>query len=99
MLTRPMVLEAPVQVPDGAGGYTLTWTPQGTLWADVEARSGNETAGNLVTVSTVTYRITVRASPEGAPSRPKPEQRFRDGGRIFQIHAVVERDPGRRYLT
>ncbi|MEM6636096.1 MAG: head-tail adaptor protein [Pseudomonadota bacterium] len=99
VLTRPLVLEEPQQVPDGAGGYTLTWTALGTLWADVRARSGSETAGNLVTVSTVSYRITVRAAPVGAPSRPKPEQRLVDGSRIFQIHAVTERDPDGRYLV
>jgi head-tail adaptor len=45
------------------------------------------------------YRITVRAAPQGAPSRPKPSQRFRDGARIFSIDAVTESDPGGRFLV
>jgi hypothetical protein len=46
----------------------------------------------------VTYRIIVRASAVGAPSRPKPEQRFRDGSRIYKIAAVTEADPRGHYL-
>ena len=59
--------------------------------------SEREAAGSL-TVSTVPYRITVRAAPQGAPSRPRPDQRFRDGERIFRIVAVTERDPQGAYL-
>ena len=48
---------------------------------------------------TVTYRITVRAAPFGAPRRPKPEQRLREGARVFRIAAVAEDDADGRYLT
>jgi len=52
-----------------------------------------------VTLSTVPYRITVRAAPVGAPSRPKPEQRFRDGERVFRIQAVTEDEEAGTYLV
>ena len=98
-LTRRLVLEEAQKVSDGAGGFTEVWVALGVLWADVRAGTGREreTAG-LVTVSTVPYRITVRGAPHGAPSRPKPDQRFRDGERVFRIMAVTERDPQGRYL-
>ncbi len=98
-LNRKIVLEAPARVLDGAGGYSKSWQAMGTLWASIRAGSGREVAGEFVTVSTVPYRIVVRASPEGAPSRPRPDQRFRDGNRVFRILAVSEYDPGARYLT
>ncbi len=41
----------------------------------------------------------MRAAPIGAPSRPRPDQRFREGARIFRIHSVTERDDQGRYLT
>ncbi|MCX8509264.1 MAG: head-tail adaptor protein, partial [Rhodobacteraceae bacterium] len=63
------------------------------------AGAGRERAGESVTLSTVGYRITVRGAPQGAPSRPKPEQRFRDGTRLFRITAVTEADGDGRYLT
>ncbi len=98
-LNRKLVLEEAQRVADGAGGYALSWVAKGTLWAAVEAGSGRERAGESVTVSTVGFRITLRAAPQGAPSRPKPEQRFRDGARLFRITAVTETDADGRYLT
>jgi head-tail adaptor len=98
-LTRKLVLEEPQKVSDGAGGFTEVWLALGVLWADVRAGTGREReAAGLFTVSTVPYRITVRAAPHGAPSRPKPDQRFRDGERLFRIMAVTERDAEGRYL-
>ncbi|RKF12963.1 head-tail adaptor protein [Roseovarius spongiae] len=98
-LNRQLVLEAPERVADGAGGFDETWAPRGTLWAEVHARTGREMTGGAAQVSSTGYRITVRAAPYGAPSRPKPEQRFRDGARIFRIEAVADMDPVGRYLT
>jgi head-tail adaptor len=98
-LTRPLVLEAVTRVPDGAGGFAEAWAPLGTLWADLRARTGREARGETGPLSTVPYKITVRAMPQGAPSRPVAGQRFRDGARIFAILAVAESDPVGRYLT
>ena len=99
VLSRKLTLEAPQRTPDGAGGYSTSWTVLGTLWAEVRAGTGREKADEFLTVSSVPYRITVRAAPEGAPSRPRPEQRFVDGSRIFRILAVTEADPGAKYLV
>lgn len=99
VLNRKLVLEAPVQTPDGAGGFTTNWAARGTLWAEIRPGTGREKAAEFMTVATIPYRITVRAAPDGAPSRPTPEQRFRAGGRIFRILAVTEADAGARYLV
>lgn len=98
-LNRPLVLEERVRTPDGAGGFSESWTVLGTLWAELRAGSGSERAQDFATVSQAKYRITVRAAPNGAPSRPKADQRFRDGDRIFTILAVAEADTGARFLT
>lgn len=98
-LNRKLVLEAAQRLADGSGGHRLTWVALGTLWARIEAGTGRERAGEFVTLSQVGFRITVRAAPPGAPSRPKPEQRFREGTRIFRITAVAEEDPDGHYLT
>ncbi|MDH3264219.1 MAG: head-tail adaptor protein [Paracoccaceae bacterium] len=99
ILNRRLVLEAPERVPDGAGGYTEVWTALGELWAEVRPGTGRESAGEFLTLSAVPYRIIVRAAPVGAVSRPKPEQRFREGGRVFLITAVTEHDPRGHYLV
>ncbi|MEM1234773.1 MAG: head-tail adaptor protein [Pseudomonadota bacterium] len=97
-LNRPLVLEERARASDGAGGFTETWTPLGTLWAELKAGSGREKAEGLATLSLANYRITVRAAPQGAPSRPKADQRFRDGTRIFRILAVLEAGHEGRFL-
>ena len=99
LLNRQLVLEDPVRLPDGAGGFTVTWQPLGTLWAEVSARTGRETQGEAVPLARVSYKIRLRAAPDGSGMRPKPEQRFVEGTRVFRIEAVVEDDLTGRYLS
>ena len=98
-LNRSLVLEGPLKIADGAGGYTRAWEPLGVLWAQMKAGAGREQAASAATLSRVPYRITVRAAPYGAPSRPVAGQRFRDGTRVFQIVAVAEMGVNAAYLT
>ena len=98
-LNRLLVLEGATRSADGAGGFSESWAALGELWAEVSARTGRERAGAGVLVSSVSYRIVVRAAPVGAASRPRPEQRFRDGTRLYVIQAVAEHDPDGRFLT
>ena len=97
-LNRRLVLETEERLADGAGGYTTVWTALGTLWASLEARTGREAAVAGGSVSRAGYRAIVRAAPEGSPSRPKPGQRFREGGRLYAILSVAERDTDARHL-
>ena len=98
-LNRKLVLEEAQRAADGAGGFAVIWVTLGAVWASVDPGSGRERAGEFATLSSVPYRITVRGAPQGAPSRPKPDQRFRDGARIFRITAVTEADELGQYLT
>lgn len=98
-LNRALTLEAPTRVSDGAGGFRETWTPLGTLWAEVSPRSGREASQGGAAVSRMRLKIVVRGAPQGAPDRPAPEQRFREGSRIYNILAVAEGDRAGRYLT
>ncbi|MGL5010997.1 MAG: head-tail adaptor protein [Paracoccaceae bacterium] len=98
-LTRKLVLEGRVTTPDGAGGFTEGWVVRGTLWAEVVAGTGRDAPGEEITLASIPYRITVRGAAQGAPSRPIPDQRLRDGGRLFRILAVTERDATGQFLT
>ena len=98
-LNRALTLETATRLPDGAGGFTTQWVSQGILWAEILPGSGRDPAGEEVVLTSVPYRITVRAAPVGAANRPRPEQRFREETRVFAILAVTERDPAGRYLT
>ena len=99
LLLHQLVLESPERVGDGAGGFVQTWVALGTLWVSLEARGGRGVAQTGAAVSRAAYRIVVRGAPMGAPDRPRPGQRFRDGSRLFHIEAVTERDPRARYLV
>jgi head-tail adaptor len=96
VLSRRLVLEAPERVADGAGGYSESWVARGRIWAEVAPRgTGREVDA---AISRLSHKITVRAAPQGAPSRPTAAMRFRDGTRLYRIEAVTEADADGRYL-
>lgn len=99
LLNRRFVLEAAETQPDGHGGVEETWTPLGTLWGELRGVSGRDRERSEVALSQAGYRITVRASPFGAEDRPQAGQRLREGPRMFEILAVVDRDERGRWLT
>lgn len=97
VLSRRLVLEAPERVADGAGGYAETWVALGRVWADVAPRGAGQEVDAIA--ARMDIRIVVRAAPLGAPSRPTPTMRFREGARVFRIEAVTEADATGRYLV
>ncbi|MGR3270433.1 head-tail adaptor protein [Thalassococcus profundi] len=98
-LRHALVLEAPETSPDGAGGWTTSWTEMGTVWAALLPRSGRESTGEAGALATANYRIVVRGAQQGHGARPQPGQRFRLGVRLWAIQAVTEADAQGRYLT
>jgi SPP1 family predicted phage head-tail adaptor len=92
---RKLTLEAPTRAGDGAGGFVEVWQALGSIWAEVLPRG----AGREVEASELKLKITIRAAPQGAPSRPTAAMRFRDGDRIYHIDAVTETDATGRYLV
>lgn len=97
-LRRKLVLESRTATPDGMGGYVVNWTPLGSLWAEMAARTGREAVVSGRESQRQPWRIMVRGAPAGAASRPRPDQRFREGARVFNILSVAEADPAGRYL-
>jgi head-tail adaptor len=97
-LSCRVTLETPVRTPDGGGGVTLDWMPQGRIWAEIRASSAREGVVGERPSARVTHRISIRRGAVAA-QRPTPEQRLRLGSRIFAILGVAEADPGGAYLT
>jgi head-tail adaptor len=98
-LNRAMVLEAAQVVPDGAGGHVRTWQPLGTLWCELRPGAGRERRGEIAPTGEMGLRAYMRAAPQGSPQRPRPDQRLREGGRVFAILSVSEADPQGAYLV
>jgi len=99
ILSRRLTLEDPQRVDDASGGHVETWQALGDIWAEIQSLTGRSKVQHGVDLSLQRYRVTVRATPVGSASRPRPDQRFRDGSRLFLIHAVAEADGAGRYLT
>jgi SPP1 family predicted phage head-tail adaptor len=92
-LNRRLVLEAPVETPDGAGGVTRAYSEIATIWADVTpvaARGGIDAASGG---ATVTHRIRVRAGPAITT-----QHRLRLDTRVFRIVSVRAHDRAERFL-
>jgi SPP1 family predicted phage head-tail adaptor len=91
-LDRRLVLEAPVETDDGAGGVSRSYETVATLWAQVTpARARSNVAADSL-AALVTHRIVVRA-----PRTVTTLNRFRDGTRIFHVVAFRE-TADRRFL-
>lgn len=91
-LNRRLVLEAPAETDDGAGGVTRLYDVVTTLWAQViplTAR-GDVAADSLG--ASARYRIVIRMR-DGITT----QHRFQDGARIYRIVALHE-SGDRRFL-
>lgn len=91
-LDRRLVLEAPVEVDDGAGGVTRGYQTAATLWAQLTpVRARPDVAADSL-AALVTHRIVLRT-----PRTITTQNRFRDGARIFRVVAFRE-TADRRFL-
>lgn len=90
-LSHRLVLEAPVEVDDGAGGRTRDFAAVTTLWAALTPLAGRYATEAAAAGATITHRIVIRARP-GLTTR----HRFRAGARVFQLLAI--RAPHPRFL-
>ncbi|WP_100959699.1 phage head closure protein [Bosea sp. FBZP-16] len=92
-LRRRLLLEAPVETPDGAGGRLIGFETVAAVWAQVEWLSGNERWRGERPEQAVSHRITLRWRI-GVDAG----QRLRDGSQVFDIRAVGDPDGGHRRL-
>ena len=97
-LNRSLVLESPSNVPDGAGGQTVLWVPLGQLWGAVKFASGSVRTAETSAQSRLNIDVFVRGAPDSSTLRPKPGQRFREGGRVYRIDTVGDWDARAHYL-
>ena len=91
-LNRRLVLEAPVETADGAGGVTRTYQTVTTVWAQLTPMRANADVSADGLAASVTHRIMIRA-----PRTLTTQHRFRDGARVFRIVAYRE-TAGRRFV-
>lgn len=91
-LNRRLLLEAPVETGDGAGGVTRLYDVVTMLWAQVLPLSAVATITADNPGGAVRYRIVVRTRPDVTT-----RHRFQDGVRIYRILALRQ-SADRRFL-
>lgn len=93
-LRTQMVLEDPVETPDGQGGFSVTWTERAIVWAALEPAGGRAElfADRAAVLST--HRIWLRHRED-----VRPGQRLRRDTRTYRIDQAEDADGTRRYLT
>lgn len=92
-LDRRLVIEAPVETPDGAGGVTRAYQPMTTVWAAVTplAAAGADEAGAFGALAV--YRVVMRMRADLTTVH-----RLRWGDRLFRIAALRDADATGRFL-
>jgi SPP1 family predicted phage head-tail adaptor len=88
-LRHRLVIEAPDETPDGAGGVVRAWTALATVWGEIEPLSVDDVLLADKRVGLVTHRIHVRHRADFDIGH-----RFRLGARAFAIRGL--RDPEER---
>ena len=97
--TRYLVRHVPVDRPDGAGGTLRGWERRGAFWGEIRIRSARLRVTDVGADPRLRLRITIHSVPEDHPNRPVQGDRFREGGRTYEIEAVHEADRKGRYLA
>jgi SPP1 family predicted phage head-tail adaptor len=92
-LNRRITLQQPVEATDAEGAITVTYTTLRTVWAAIDALTGNEVflAGQIEAMRPVT--ITIRYQ-----SDVSPRLRIAYGSRVFQIRSVRDVEEKHREL-
>lgn len=93
-LRLPLTLEALAAVPDGAGGFSESWTALATLSAALEPVAAARRFGADQALATVTHVVTLRARPDLASG-----MRFTSSDRLFSIETVHDPDETGRFLV
>jgi SPP1 family predicted phage head-tail adaptor len=96
-LRRRLVIEVPVEMPDGAGGVSRDFAPRDTVWGAVKTATGQTSAereragrGELG----LRHSVTLRWRPDLDGT-----MRLRDGERLYAIIGVADPDGQRRLLV
>ena len=92
-LRHRLVLEAPVETADGAGGVARTFATVATLWAAVVPVTARGVVVADDVGASITHRIVIRSGPDVTT-----RHRLREGARIFRILALRDQDGGGRFL-
>jgi SPP1 family predicted phage head-tail adaptor len=88
-----MTLEAPIEAPDGAGGFSRSFTPVADLWARIAPGGAREDFVEQRAEQTTSHVVTIRWRDDVTK-----DMRFVHRTRKLHIRSVVDPDERRRFL-
>lgn len=89
-----LALQEATQTPDGAGGFTESWTEVALVFAGIEPLAARDRFGAGQTLEEVSHRVTMRHRAD-----LRSGMRLVRGGRRFTIATVHDPDESGRYLV
>jgi SPP1 family predicted phage head-tail adaptor len=92
-LNRRLVLQAPVEADDGAGGVTRSFTTVAAVWAQVVPQSARADVAADSRGAALRYRITIRARNDVTT-----QHQLLDGTTIYRVIAA-SLSADRRFLV
>lgn len=92
-LRHRVTLEAPIDAPDGAGGFSRSFVPVADLWARIAPGSAREDFVEQRAEQATNQVVTIRWR-EGVAK----DMRFVHRGRKLRIQSAVDPDERRRFL-
>lgn len=93
-LNQRLVLDVPVETPDGAGGVARAYAAGPLLWASVTPLAARRDVVADAAGATVTHRIVIRFRADITT-----RHRLRKGARLWRIVALREQDSSGRFLV
>lgn len=92
-MRRRLVLEAPSESADGAGGVVRGFAAVATVWAAVEPVAARADVTADRSGQRITHRIAIRRRDDITAAH-----RLVEGARVFEIRAIVDPGEAGRYL-
>jgi SPP1 family predicted phage head-tail adaptor len=89
-LKTRLAVQQPLEVADGQGGVSRTWTTFATVWAQVAPVGSSTSIEADAAGATQRYRITLRSQLSLTT-----QHRFVEGARVYRIIGIRERDDRR----
>ncbi len=93
-LRTQLSLQDPIEIPDGSGGFTTTWTERALVWAALEPVSPRLESWGQRQISEAAHRITMRFRND-----VRSGQRLVSATKVFRIELATDLDGTARYLV
>ena len=92
-LRHRVTLEAPIDTPDGAGGFSRSFAPVANLWARIMPGGAREDFVEQRAEQSTNHVVTIRWRNDVTK-----DMRFLHRGRKLRIQSVFDPDERRRFL-